>query len=103
MPTDAPGGTARRTGLTLRLFVVEGAPNSMEAVRNLELFIERLAQDGVEVDLRVVDVRDDPSLALECGVYLTPALQVLGPGRPGMVFGNLRDIGRLSALLEGSL
>ncbi len=91
--TDRPG----RPPYRLRLFVAGDAPNSRIARENLRRLVERSA--GVTVEITIVDVLKDPQTALAQGVFLTPALQRLGPGPETMIFGNLSNTDLLATLL----
>jgi len=46
-----------------------------------------------------VDVLVDPRAAIEHGVYLTPALQIIEPGPSRFVYGNLSDEDALDSTL----
>jgi circadian clock protein KaiB len=80
----------------IRLFVTGDAPNSRIARENLRRIRQRLAEHEFDVD--VVDVNDDPQAALEHGVFVTPALQVVEPEPGALVFGNLSDPDALKTL-----
>lgn len=91
MPTQNSSADSDQRGFRLsgRLFVAGDAPNSRAARRNLSLWIERLGVGACEVE--IVDVSVDPQAALDHGVYVTPALQILEPGPKTVIFGNLSD------------
>ncbi len=96
MPAEAASRSEGKR-YVLRLFVAGNAPNSRMAKANLERFCERLA--GADVEIQVIDVLVDPQAAVEQGVFLTPALQILEP-RPGrLVYGNLSDDDVLGSVL----
>jgi circadian clock protein KaiB len=80
----------------LRLFVAGDAPNSRVARANLQRMCERFDQDQYEVE--VVDVTEDAQTALEEGVFVTPALQVIEPGPGTLIFGDLSDKDALGAV-----
>jgi len=84
----------------VRLFVAGDAPNSRLAKRNLRILRER--SNGCIFEVEVVDVDADPQIALEHGIFVTPALQILRPPPGAMVFGNLSDHDTLLKLFPGN-
>lgn len=97
MPAEAASRSEGARRYVLRLFVAGDAPNSRMAKANLQRFCERLA--GADVEIQVIDVLVDPQAAVEQGVFLTPALQIVEP-RPGrLVYGNLSDDDVLGSVL----
>lgn len=82
----------------LRLYVAGDAPNSLVARENLRQLMAELPAPDVCVE--VVDVMHDPDAALEAGVYLTPALQIMAPGAATLVFGNLSNRETLRTLFQ---
>lgn len=85
---------------SVRLFVSGEAQNSRKARENLGQFCERLPE--VTFEVKVVDVNVNPQAALDQGVYLTPALQVIEP-QPGLwVYGDLSDLSALHRLFSKS-
>lgn len=95
-----PAGTRGKTGrvCSVELYVAGDSANSRVARRNLELLADDLT---AELEVRVIDVSEDPQAALGAGVFLTPALRVLSPGPARLVFGDLSRRGELLAMLEG--
>lgn len=73
----------------IRLFVTGNAPNSRLAKQNLKRLQEKLSKYRFEID--IIDINHDPQAALEEGVYVTPALQILKPDPGQLIFGNLND------------
>ncbi len=71
----------------VRLFIAGDAPNSLIARKNLERFQESLP--GYKFDIEIVDVNENPQMALQCGVFVTPALLVIDPSPETLIFGNL--------------
>jgi circadian clock protein KaiB len=94
-----PTGTskARAVDLTtvvvLRLYVAGGAPNSMQAIGNLEAICAEYLKDGHR--LEVVDVLENPRRAMAEGVLVTPSLSKLSPEPLAQVIGNLSDRARV--------
>lgn len=83
------------TVVVLRLYVAGGAPNSVQAIANLEAICAEYLKDGHR--LEIVDVLDDPRRAMAEGVLVTPSLAKLSPQPAAQVVGNLSD--RKSVLL----
>ena len=81
----------------LRLFVSGDVPNSRIARENLQ----RRLDDAV-ITVEIVDVMQEPQKALANGIFLTPALQVLGPEPGAVIYGNLNDADTLLALFPGA-
>lgn len=87
--TTTGGQVGRRAGLHIRLFVSgRGAPRSIRAVGAVEAALESHRLDAV---LEVVDVLEQPEIAEEARVMVTPLLLRVAPGP------QLRVIGDLSA------
>jgi circadian clock protein KaiB len=77
------------TVVTLRLYIVGGAPNSVQAVANLEAICREHLKGGHR--LEVVDVMVHPKRAMADGVLVTPSLAKLAPLPAANVVGNLSD------------
>jgi len=77
------------TIVVLRLYVAGGAPNSRQAIANLESICAEYLKDGHR--LEVVDVLEDPRRAMAEGVLVTPSLTKLSPQPVAQVVGNLSD------------
>lgn len=85
----------------LRLYIAGGAPNSLQAIANLEAICREHLKDGHR--LEVVDVLKHPQRAMAEGVIVTPSLAKLSPLPAANVVGNLSDKDRvLLALGLGS-
>lgn len=84
---------ARRAPVTtivvLRLYIAGGAPNSVEAIANLEAICREHLKGGHR--LEVVDVLENPQRAMAEGVLVTPSLAKLSPLPAANVVGNLSD------------
>lgn len=86
--------------LSLRLFVAGDGPNSQKARANLRDTLQRL---DLRADVDVVDVFDQPELALKHAVYVTPTLVRITPPPTLRLIGSLHDQELLVAFLqEGS-
>ena len=82
-------GPAATTVVVMRLYICGSAPNSLQAIANLEAICEQHLKDKFK--LEIVDVFEHPQRALADGVLVTPSLTKVSP-RPGaQVIGNLSD------------
>ena len=72
---------------SLRLFIAGNAANSRLARENLEHLLARHPEHEFEVE--IVDLNVQPEVALDQGVFISPALQILEPNSGGIVYGNL--------------
>ena len=77
------------TVVVLRLYVAGGAPNSLQAIANLESICAEYLKDGHR--LEIVDVLEEPRRAMADGVLVTPSLTKLSPVPVAQVIGNLSD------------
>lgn len=82
-------GAAMDPIVVLRLYVAGGAPNSLQAIANLEAIRREHLRDGHR--LEVVDVLKQPQRAMAEGVIVTPSLAKLSPLPAANVVGNLSD------------
>ena len=80
---------AHTTVVLLRLYIVGGAPNSVQAVANLEAICQEHLKGAYQ--LEVVDILEHPQRALDEGVLVTPSLAKLSPQPAANVVGNLSD------------
>jgi len=83
------------TAVVLRLYVAGRAPNSMQAIANLDAICAEYLKEGHK--LEVVDVLENPRRAMAEGVLVTPSLTKLSPQPMAQVVGNLSD--RMRVLL----
>jgi len=70
-----------------RLYVVGNAPNSLQAMANLNALCRTHLPD--QCDIEVVDVLREPRRALSDGVFMTPMLLTLGPLPRRRIVGTL--------------
>ena len=75
--------------MVLRLYVAGGAPNSVQALANLERICQQHLQGNYQ--LEIVDVFEQPLRALADGVIVTPSLTKLSPLPAAQIVGNLSD------------
>lgn len=80
---------ARTTLVLLRLYIVAGAPNSVQAIANLDAICQEHLKGAYK--LEVVDILEHPQRALDEGVLVTPSLAKLSPRPAANVVGNLSD------------
>ena len=97
----APRSAGVTTVVVLRLYIAGRAPNSLQAVANLEAICKEYLKHGHE--LEIVDVLQEPRRALADGVLVSPSLSKLSPLPGANIVGNLSDKAKvLHALgLEG--
>lgn len=70
-----------------RLYVAGGASNSGQAISNLAAFCRDYLPGRSETE--VVDVLKQPKRALEDGIFMTPTLLKVAPGRAQRIVGTL--------------
>jgi circadian clock protein KaiB len=73
----------------LRLYVAGNAPNSAQAVANLEEICREYLSGAY--DLEIIDVLEHPQRAMAAGILVTPTLSKLYPLPTAQVVGNLSD------------
>lgn len=81
--------TAVAAMMAMRLYVAGGAPNSVQAIANLEAICRQYLRGNYQ--LEIVDVFEQPLRALADGVIVTPSLVKLSPLPAAQVVGNLSD------------
>lgn len=84
-----PTNSRFKTVVVLRLYIAGAAPNSLQAVANLEAICAEYLKEGHR--LEVVDILDNPRRAMADGVLVTPSLTKLSPLPTAQVIGNLSD------------
>ena len=84
---------SRRAGVTtvvvLRLYIAGRAPNSLQAIANLEAICKQYLKSSHK--LEIVDVLEQPRRALAEGVLVSPSLSKLSPLPGANIVGNLSD------------
>ncbi len=78
---------SRRAVHKFRLFVADGADNSVQAKANLAAICHAHLPGRYEIE--VVDVFRDPERALAEGVFMTPTLVRLSPSPVRRIIGTL--------------
>lgn len=81
--------TSLNTVVVLRLYIAGGAPNSLQAIANLEIICAEYLKEGHR--LEIVDILDDPRRAMADGVIVTPSLTKLSPLPTAQIVGSLSD------------
>lgn len=89
MVTESTPAAQKKNRFFLRLFIAGEGANSRIARENLKQL--QIKYPAHEFSIEVVDLNQNPVLALEQGVFISPALQVLEPPSGGIVYGNLSD------------
>lgn len=79
--------------MVLRLYVAGGAPNSVQAIANLEAICQQHLKGHYQ--LEIVDVFEQPLRALADGVIVTPSLTKLSPLPAAQIVGNLSDTSKV--------
>ena len=82
---------SKRPHFKLRLYVADGAMNSVQAVENLGAICRKHLPD--RHDIEVVDVFREPRRALADGVFMTPTLLKLAPSPYRKIVGALSETG----------
>jgi circadian clock protein KaiB len=83
--------------MVMRLYIADGAPNSLKAIANLEAICKEYLQDRFK--LEIIDVLEFPLRALADGILVTPSLSKIAPSPAAKIVGNLSDrINLLQAL-----
>ena len=84
-------GPAAATVVVMCLYITNSAPNSIQAVANLEAICKQHFKERFK--LEIVDVLQYPLRALADGVLVTPSLAKLSPSPAAKIIGNLSDTG----------
>ena len=84
-------GPAATTVVVMCLYIADSAPNSVQAVANLEAICKEHLKDKFK--LEIIDVLEYPLRALADGIIVTPSLAKLSPSPTAKVVGNLSDKG----------
>jgi circadian clock protein KaiB len=91
----APAATT--TVVLLRLYVTGKAPNSLQAIANLQAICKEHLKGSHK--LEVVDILEQPGRAMADGILVSPSLKKMYPLPGTSVVGNLNDRAKvLSAL-----
>ena len=80
---------AATTVVVMCLYIADSAPNSVQAVANLEAICKEHLKDKFK--LEIIDVLEYPLRALADGVVVTPSLAKMSPSPAAKIVGNLSD------------
>ena len=78
-----------KTVVVMCLYIADSAPNSAQAVANLEAICQEHLKDNFK--LEIIDVFEYPQRALADGILVTPSLAKLSPVPAVKIVGNLSD------------
>jgi len=78
------------TAVVMRLYIASGAPNSLQAVANLDAICKSHPRDSFA--LEIIDVLKHPLRALADGILVTPSLSKVSPKPMTRIIGNLSDV-----------
>jgi circadian clock protein KaiB len=84
-------GSAVTTVVVMCLYIADSAPNSAQAVANLEAICKEHLKDNFK--LEIIDVLEYPLRALADGIVVTPSLAKMSPSPAAKIVGNLSDKG----------
>ena len=82
-------GPATATVVVMCLYIADSAPNSVQAVANLEAICKEHLKDKFK--LEIIDVLEYPLRALADGIVVTPSLAKMSPSPAAKIIGNLSD------------
>jgi circadian clock protein KaiB len=101
LPTSGAPPAAPGEVWVLRLYVAGSSPRSVEAIRN----VTRLCEDHLagRVDLRIIDIFQQPALAAEAQLVAAPTLIRERPPPLRRFIGNLTSTGALLASLGAAV
>jgi circadian clock protein KaiB len=90
--------TTPRPRWSLTLYVSGASPHSARALET----VRRLCDEELpgQVELEVVDVTDEPTLAARDRIVAVPTLVKRLPAPPRLLVGDLADIGRVRAGID---
>lgn len=94
-PKNKAGASAAEstTIVSMRLYIAGSAPNSRQAIANLEAICREHLKGLYK--LEIVDILEQPLRALTDGVLVTPSLNKVSPGPIAKIVGNLSDKGQV--------
>jgi len=88
-PGRGASGPAATTVVVMNLYIANNAPNSVQAVANIEAICKEHLKDNFK--LEIIDVLEYPLRALADGILVTPSLAKLSPTPAAKIIGNLSD------------
>ena len=75
--------------VVMRLYIAQGAPNSVKAIANLEAICKEHLPEGFK--LEIIDVLEFPLRALADGILVTPSLNKVSPFPVAQIIGDLSN------------
>jgi len=88
-PPGASNGDDRKGAYVFRLYLADGAPNSMRALANLYAICHKYFPESHRVE--VIDVLKEPLRALAEAIFVTPTVVKVSPAPEQHIIGNLSD------------
>jgi circadian clock protein KaiB len=85
------------TVVLLRLYVTGKAPNSLQAIANLEAICKEHLKGAHK--LEIVDILEQPRRAMADGILVSPSLTRMHPLPGASIVGNLSDRAKVLAAL----
>ena len=82
-------GPAVTTVMVMRLYIANNAPNSIQAIANLEAICQEHLK-GIH-KLEIIDILEYPLRSMADGILVTPSLAKVSPPPSAKVVGNLSD------------
>lgn len=95
--SDKASNAAITMIVSMRLYIAGSAPNSVQAIANLEAICRKYLK-GIH-KLEIVDILEHPLRAMADGVLVTPSLTKVSPLPVANVVGNLSDTGKVMLAL----
>lgn len=80
-----------RPEMILRLYIAGEAPNSVQAMANLEAICREYLSMAGPYKIEIIDVLKEPQRALKEGILVTPTLVKLSPPPACKIVGNLSE------------
>ncbi|RFZ82032.1 circadian clock protein KaiB [Mucilaginibacter terrenus] len=77
----------------LRLFIIGASPNSIRAVENLTAICEKHLQNNYQ--LEIIDVHQQPELAVDEDIIALPLLVKKAPGTVRRLIGDMSNTNRV--------
>ncbi len=82
----------------LKLFIAGMTPGSFRAIERIRNLCDNYLGDGY--DLEVIDIYQQRNLVKEMNIIAIPTLIRISPGPEKRIIGDMRDIDRITSILE---
>ncbi|MEP6668575.1 MAG: circadian clock KaiB family protein [Chthoniobacter sp.] len=89
MNEPVPNADLPKGAYVFRLYLADGAPNSVRALANLYAICRRHFPESHRIE--IIDVLQEPLRALEEGILVTPTMVKVSPEPELQIIGNLSD------------